>query len=88
MSKSINLTIFIDTPLDIAMARRILRDFKEFSFENIRKDLDVYLSRGRLGYLEALNSIKLNSDFIIEGSLSVEAIVKQVYEVIISKNNL
>ncbi len=85
MSKYIDLTIFIDTPLDIAMARRILRDFKEFSFESIRQDLDVYLSRGRLGYLEALNSIKPNSDFVIDGSLPVEAIVSHIYEIINSK---
>jgi uridine kinase len=82
MREYIDLTIFIDTPLDIAMARRILRDFKEVSSDNIRKDLDIYLSRGRLGYLEALNSIKPNSNFIIDGSLSVDVIVNQVYEII------
>lgn len=80
MSKYIDFTIFIDTPLDIAMARRILRDFKEISSDNIQKDLDIYLSRGRLAYLEALNSIKPNSDFIIDGSLPLDVIVNQIYE--------
>ncbi|MCB2312999.1 hypothetical protein LGL55_17145 [Clostridium tagluense] len=80
MREYIDFTIFIDTPLDIAMARRILRDFKGLSSDNIRKDLDIYLSCGRLAYLEALNSIKPNSDFIIDGSLSVDVIVNQIYE--------
>jgi len=82
MREYIDLTIFIDTPLDIAMARRILRDFKEDSSDNIRKDLEIYLSHGRLGYLEALNSIKPNSNFIIDVSLSVDVIVHQIYEMI------
>ena len=80
MREYIDFTIFIDTPLDIAMARRIVRDFKGISSENIRKDLDTYLSCGRVAYLEALNSIKPNSDFIIDGSLSVDVIVNQIYK--------
>lgn len=64
------------------MARLILRDFKEVSSENIRKDLHIYLSRGRLGYLEALKSIKGYSNFIIDGSLPVDVIVNQIYEII------
>jgi len=82
MREYIDLTIFIDTQLDIAMARRILRDFKEASSDNIRKYLEIYLSHGRLGYLEALNSIKPNSNFIIDGSLPVDVIVNQIYEII------
>lgn len=80
MREYIDFTIFIDTPLDIAMARCILRDFKEISSDNIRKDLDIYLSCGRLAYLEALNSIKPNSDFIIDGSLSIDVIVSQIHK--------
>ncbi|MDR2996175.1 MAG: hypothetical protein LBV11_20615, partial [Bacillus cereus] len=39
MRKFIDVTIFIDTPLDIAMARRILRDFKEGTIDEIHNDL-------------------------------------------------
>jgi len=80
MSGYINFTIFVDTPLDIAMARRILRDFKGTSSDNILKDLDFYLSRGRIAYLEAINSIKPDSDFIIDGSSSTDALVNKIYE--------
>jgi uridine kinase len=80
MSEYIDFTVFIDTPLDIAMARRTLRDFREISPDSIRKDLNTYLSRGRFAYLEMLNSIKPNSDFIVDGSLSIDDITNQIYE--------
>ena len=35
--------IFIDTPLDIALARKVLRDMKESSADDIRYEMDVYL---------------------------------------------
>jgi uridine kinase len=75
MSKFINFTIFIDTPLDIAMARRILRDFTEEPIENVRNDVKNYLSRGRFAYLEMLRTTKPNSDFIVDGSLTLDEIV-------------
>ena len=62
--------MFIDTPLDIAMARRIIRDFKNGSAEDIALDLDNYILRGRRGYLHMLNTIKPNSDLIVDGTLS------------------
>jgi uridine kinase len=69
MCKFIDFTIFIDTPLDIAMARRLLRDFKETSINHVRDDLNNYLSRGRVAYLNMLNTIKPICDLIIDGSL-------------------
>jgi len=66
----IDFAVFIDTPLDIAMARRIIRDFKNGSAEDIALDLDNYILRGRRGYLHMLNTIKPNSDLIVDGTLS------------------
>ncbi|WP_373231359.1 hypothetical protein [Cohnella sp.] len=74
--RNIDLTIFIDTPLDIAMARRILRDYKNSNVEVILGELSNYLSRGRIGYEIMLKNIKPKSDLIIDGSLSVDEIVK------------
>ncbi|RCW46360.1 hypothetical protein [Paenibacillus prosopidis] len=73
--KNIDLTIFIDTPLDIAMARRILRDFRNMNADAILGDLSNYLSRGRSGYESMLKTTKPSSDLIIDGSLPVEEIV-------------
>jgi uridine kinase len=82
MSRFIDFTVFIDTPLDIAMARRILRDFRDGSVERVLWEMENYLSRGRRAYLEMLQTIKPDSEFIIDGSLSssdiVDEILKQV----------
>jgi len=66
----IDFAVFIDTPLDIAMARRIMRDFKNGSAEDIKLDLENYILRGRRGYLDMLNTTKPNSDLIVDGTLS------------------
>lgn len=80
MAKFIDYTIFIDTPLDIAMARRILRDFKDASIDNVQGNMNFYLSHGRMVYLEALTTIKPNSDLLIDGSLPIDIIVNKIYK--------
>lgn len=73
--KNIDLAIYIDTPLDIAMARRILRDYKNMNTEDILEELSSYIKRGRKGYEGMLNMVKPNSDLIIDGTLKVEKII-------------
>lgn len=80
MSKLIDFTIFIDTPLDIAMARRILRDFTDISIENLRSEMSNYLTRGRLAYLEMLKTVKPNCDYTVDGSISITSIVNLLME--------
>lgn len=76
--KSIDLTIFIDTPLDIAMARRLLRDYGEANQDALWDDLRFYLIKGRMGYESMLKTIKPNSDIVIDGSLTVDEIVHRL----------
>lgn len=80
MRELIDITIFIDTPLDIAMARRILRDFTEDKISEIHNDLKHYITHARKAYLEAINTVKPNSDIVLDGSLSVNEIVVQIVE--------
>lgn len=80
MRKFIDVTIFIDTPLDIAMARRILRDFKEGTIDEIHNDLKHYMIYARTAYLEAIYTVKPNSDIVLDGSLSVSEIMNQDIE--------
>ena len=82
----IDYAIFIDTPLDIAMGRRLLRDNVNQSPDIIRNDLNCYLSGGRTAYLEMLKTIKPNSDFVVDGNLSVNDIVSQIIEKISKLN--
>ncbi|WP_026675660.1 hypothetical protein [Alkalihalobacterium bogoriense] len=74
----IDVTVFIDTPLDIAMARRIMRDCKNSSTESIIADMENYVSRGRRGYVEMLHTIKPNSDIIVDGILSTAKLVREI----------
>ncbi|RED66121.1 uridine kinase [Cohnella lupini] len=78
MNEFIDLTIFIDTPLDVAMARRILRDFNYSSAEEIRLDMQSYLSGAREAYLAMLNSVKPNSDVIIDGTQGRNELVESI----------
>jgi uridine kinase len=79
-SKLINFAVYIDTPLDIAMARRVIRDFKNSSNENILNEMENYISQGRRGYLEMLKAIRPNSDIIVDGTLSASKIADKIYD--------
>lgn len=76
----IDLSIFIDTPLDIALARRILRDFSDGSIDEVREDVTGYLQEGRMAYAEMLSAVKPNSDLIVDGSLPVDHIVERILD--------
>lgn len=82
----IDYAIFIDTPSDIAMARRLLRDKVNQPSDILRMDLNCYLSGGRTAYLEMIKTIKPNSDFVVDGSLSIDSIVSEVMEQISKLN--
>jgi uridine kinase len=80
----IDLSVFIDTPLDVAMARRILRDglrdssvSAEKRIDDLRKDLNHYLCKGRHVYLTT-DVHKNASDLIVDGWNTVEAIRDEI----------
>ncbi|MEK4084835.1 hypothetical protein [Psychrobacillus sp. FSL K6-1415] len=76
----IDFTVFIDTPLDVALARRLTRDFQNDTNRIILQDMDNYISRGRRGYLDMLKTIKPDSDIIVDGNLPVFEIVNIIYD--------
>lgn len=82
----LDYTIFTETPLDIAMARRILRDRENESIEVLKEDLTYYISKGRIAYLEMLNTIKPNSDLIIDGNLSIDNLITEIVKKIKTLN--
>ena len=70
---TIDLAVFIDTPLDIAMARRILRDYTinrdesaEDTLNRLHTDLSNYLERARYLYLDTYKH-KADSDLVLDG---------------------
>ncbi|MFX3636862.1 MAG: hypothetical protein ACE3L7_02285 [Candidatus Pristimantibacillus sp.] len=76
----IDLAVFIDTPLDVAMARRVIRDYQGSTTEDIIAEMRNYILHGRRGYLEMLNSIKTNSDLIVDGTLTATEIISAIME--------
>jgi Uridine kinase len=70
----IDITVFIETPLDISLARRIIRDYKEANVDEIMNDLSFYLTRSRRCFTEH-NEIMKSSNVIVDGSLAVDKIV-------------
>ena len=78
----IDCAIFINTPLDIAMARRVLRDMHSSTGDEIREDMSFYLKYARIAYEEMLNTILPNSDYVIDGSMQLAEIVKQIMDII------
>lgn len=79
-SKLIDLAVFIDTPLDIALTRRMTRDFKDSSTEEIMLYMEHYVAQGRRAYLVMLQTIKPNSDLVVDGTLSVADITNLIIE--------
>lgn len=86
----IHFSVWIDTPLDIALARRILRDFTRRApqrrplvgdvGENISACLDFYLARHRDTYVTHIATVKPTVDFVVDGEKSPAAIVLDILE--------
>ncbi len=41
------------------MARRVLRDFKDATADDIRRDMEMYLKYARIAYMQMLKDIKI-----------------------------
>lgn len=80
--KYIDVAIFIDTPLDIALARRILRDMSNASGEDIRNDLLGYLKYARIAFVQMQKDILSSSNYVIDGTISTESIVDNMINII------
>ncbi len=74
----IDTAFFIDTPLDVALARRILRDMRDATADEIRHDLEIYLKYARIAFVQMQKDILPSSDYVIDGTLSVEEIVNEI----------
>jgi len=80
----IDCAIFSDTPLDIAMARRILRDMKDASADEIRRDMEIYLKYARIAYMQMLKDILPSSDYVIDGAKELDEKVGEIKKIMMS----
>lgn len=74
----VDFAVYIDTPLDAAMARRIFRDLPDASGYKIRKYIENYINYERPLYQYMINNIKPNSDIIADGMLNVYDIIDDI----------
>ena len=83
--KHIDFMVFVDTPLDIAMARRLTREFglenEETSADTIagiKADLDGYLNGARLIYKAFVDRVRPTCDLVLDGCLSLDELASVV----------
>lgn len=95
----INLAVYIDVPLDVALARRIIRDYtsrdkntnvadvEEVSLAGLDKALRFYLSRSRATYARMPEMQKPTSDLVVDGTKTPEEIVDEILTYINTLNH-
>lgn len=85
--KYIDSLIYLDTPLDVALARRILRDVEKPDFDKfqLKQELEHYLAYARKVYVYAANE-KEGSHLIINGYTPIEDQVKFILSFIHTRN--
>ena len=73
----IDLMVFIDTPLDVALARRVLREIDregdrtpDEAIEYVQGELSGYLAQARPLYEEFQGRMRASSDVIVTGPLA------------------
>ena len=99
VGKYINMTVFVDTPLDVALARRIIRDYtsrsqendfgladvEELSFAGLDGELRWYLTQSRPTYAKMSEMHKPVSDLIVDGTKTPEEIAGEIIKFIEKK---
>ena len=83
----LNYSVYIDTPFDIALARRIIRDYDKETVISIFDDMKYYLEYGRNAYLYGLDEIREKADLLVDGSLPLDEVVENICAKVITMRN-
>lgn len=84
IKEHLDCCIFIDTPLDVALARRILRDMKGALAEEILDEMENYLKSARCAYIQMLKDVLPSSDYVIDGTNTIETIADEIIKIMIT----
>ena len=86
ISGLIDFSIYVDIPLEIALARRLLRMSNLLSQGNsditIQEHLLWYLKVGRNFYVAVERSARQNCDLIVDGTLSTDELAETIYKAV------
>jgi len=89
ISQYIDYTIYLDVPVDVLLARYIIRDFCRRSpdkkkldnpLESLDEYLNNYLTRLRVTFFNYIRTVKPSADFIVDGYQPVEKIINEIIE--------
>ena len=83
--KYFDFMVFIDTPLDVAMGRRLLRDLTLADAENstdtvanVKAETEAYLSGARPIYTSFVERVRPTCDLVLDGSLGLDELASAV----------
>ena len=71
-------------PLDIAMARRILRDMGNAIGDEIRQNMELYLKYARIAYIQMIKYVLPSSDYIIDGTKELSEKTDEIKKIMLS----
>lgn len=74
----IDYSIYIETPLDLAFARQLVRDYKNSSAKEILNWAQFYAEKARVLFVKSEEEVKPNADFVLDGTLTIEEKRNQV----------
>ncbi|WP_239646805.1 adenylylsulfate kinase [Oenococcus oeni] len=82
LASLINLTVYIKTPLDLLLARQILRDYSTSELTDILDWLKTYIIIARSIFLANEQFVSSSADLILDGSsslpLKVDSVLKKL----------
>lgn len=84
IKQQIDWAVYIDTPLDVAMARRIMRGDYE-TLKQLRNETEHYLHSGREAYLQMQSQVKPGCDWSVDGTENLETIAKNIVQRVINQ---
>ena len=83
--KYFDFMVFIDTPLDVAMTRRLLRDLADADSENaaavlskVKAEAEAYVSGSRHIYTHFVDRVRPTCDLVLDGTLGPDELASQV----------
>jgi uridine kinase len=77
IKKYIDTAIYIDTPLDVSLARRIIRDYKSATTDDIINELTCYLEHSRKYFIQPEDEMQ-SFNMIIDGALPINKIIDKI----------
>lgn len=78
MKDYIDYVVYVDAPLDVTLARRIIRDMPNATGDEIREELELYVKYGRIAFLETPKQVLPSADCVVDGTKPVAESIEKI----------